>query len=123
MARRSGKPVVLIATSRGQGGGSRALEAWQLGLGEPIPLSSAEHGEGMADLYQAIAPHLNDGAAENRGARQATYIEAERELGEDDEPAEPVLLLPQRPIRVAVMAGPNAGKSTLINHLIGETGC
>jgi GTP-binding protein len=71
------------------------LDAFGLGLGEPIPVS-AEHGEGMADLYAAVAAY----AAEF----------------EDDEPDEDA----GKPISIAIVGKPNAGKSTLVNRLIGE---
>ncbi|OGN44926.1 MAG: ribosome biogenesis GTPase Der [Caulobacterales bacterium RIFCSPHIGHO2_01_FULL_70_19] len=95
--RKVDKPVILLANkseSRESGGG--VGEAHGLGFGEPVALS-AEHGEGMADLYAAIV--------------QAS---ADIELAESDgEEAD-------KPIRIAVIGRPNAGKSTLINRLLGE---
>src|ERR671920_1539876 len=58
MVRRSGKPVILIANkAEGGAGMAGAYDAFSLGLGDPVPLS-AEHGEGMADLFEALLPHF-----------------------------------------------------------------
>ncbi len=109
---------VILAANKAEGSAAEAgvLEAYGLGLGEPLRLS-AEHGEGMPDLYGILQP-LADQFAE-RAAAEAP--ETDVELSEDDDIDSPLpQLTAARPMQIAVVGRPNAGKSTLINKIMGE---
>ncbi len=116
--RRRGKPVVLVANkAEARGAESGLYDAFRLGLGEPCPIS-AEHGEGMLDLRDAIVAVLGEetALAEEEEAVAVTDVELSPEEGDKEEPAYD----DSKPLRVAVVGRPNAGKSTLINRFLGE---
>ncbi|MDR9772227.1 ribosome biogenesis GTPase Der [Rhizobium hidalgonense] len=119
MLRRRGKPVVLVANkSEARGSDSGFYDAYTLGLGEPTPIS-AEHGQGMIDLRDAIVAAIGeDRAYPTKEDVAVTNVDVSDSEGgdEDEEPAYDET----KPLRVAIVGRPNAGKSTLINRFLGE---
>ena len=110
---------VLLAANKAEGAAADpgVLEAFSLGLGEPIRLS-AEHGEGLTDLYAALQP-LADTFAE-RAEEDAPEVDVSVDEDIDDEDAVAPQPTATKPLQVAVVGRPNAGKSTLINRILGE---
>jgi GTP-binding protein len=99
--RNSDTPVILMGNkAEGKAGETGLIEAYALGLGDPIPFS-AEHGEGLVDLFEALRPHIE---------REDEYPVEEED---DDESSE-------GPLKLAIVGRPNAGKSTLVNRMLGE---
>jgi GTP-binding protein len=115
LVRRADKPIILIANkAEGKQGEAGALDAWELGLGEPVPLS-AEHGDGFGGLYEALLTALPEATAL---PSEKEADDAERPVfGEEEDGSE---LDETKPLRIAVVGRPNAGKSTLINRFLGE---
>ena len=91
-------PVIVVANkAEGHAGQTSALEAYGLGLGDPVVIS-AEHGEGVADLFEALLPHVEN----------ERFAEQTEQADEDG------------PLKLAIVGRPNAGKSTLVNRMLGE---
>jgi len=91
-------PVIVVANkAEGHAGQTSALEAYGLGLGDPVVIS-AEHGEGVADLFEALLPHVEN----------EWFAEQTEQADEDG------------PLKLAIVGRPNAGKSTLVNRMLGE---
>jgi GTP-binding protein len=93
-------PVVLVA-NKAESRASEAgiLDSYRLGLGDPVPIS-AEHGEGVADLFEALRPLI-----------EVEDVDEDGEEEDDDR---------ERPLKLAIVGRPNAGKSTLVNRMLGE---
>ena len=101
--RQSTVPVIPVANkAEGKAGDGGLFEMFSLGFGDPVALS-AEHGQGMADLFEALLPHLDEG-------------QRERDAAEPEEEVDELA----GPLKLAIVGRPNAGKSTLINRFLGE---
>ncbi|MFP7571622.1 ribosome biogenesis GTPase Der [Marivita sp. S2033] len=114
LRKRSNHVILGANKAEGQAADAGVLEAYALGLGEPLRLS-AEHGEGMPELYSVLQP-LAD-AFRERAEPDAPETEVDVD---DDDPDAPRAITKAKPLQIAVVGRPNAGKSTLINQILGE---
>ncbi len=125
--RKRGKPVVLVANkAEARAAASGFYDAFGLGLGEPCPIS-AEHGEGMPDLRDAIIAALGEElvfADKDRVEEAESDVDIVVQADDKSSPAQADETIEAydetKPMRVAIVGRPNAGKSTLINRLLGQ---
>lgn len=115
LLRRRGKPTIVVANkSEGRAGSQGYLEAFEFGFGEPVRLS-AEHGEGIDDLFRAILPLIEISDSTDGLPEKAGCTGPEQELhGSEGES------LKSGPLQIAVVGRPNSGKSSLINRILGQ---
>ncbi|MFE3835484.1 ribosome biogenesis GTPase Der [Pseudogemmobacter sonorensis] len=118
LRRKSARVILGVNKAEGKAGDAGALEAWSLGLGEPVRLS-AEHGEGMDDLYHVLTPLRAEFAAREAEILPETDLDIPED-SEDEDDEESWRPSAAKPLQIAVIGRPNAGKSTLVNRILGE---
>lgn len=114
--RKQKTPVILVANKcEGKAGAPGMYEAYGLGLGEPVPFS-AEHGEGQAELFDALKPFAEAAGALDDDEDDDDFAPPEPAEGEEIETED----RPERPLQLVIVGRPNVGKSTLVNRLLGQ---
>ncbi len=120
LRKRSGHVILAANKAEGAAAEPGVYEAYGLGLGDPVQIS-AEHGEGMNELYARLMPLSDSFDARAEAEAPETDVPLDEEADPDDETVPAYLApTPERPLQVAVVGRPNAGKSTLINTILGE---
>jgi GTP-binding protein len=120
LRKRSGHVILAANKAEGAAAEPGVYEAYGLGLGDPVQIS-AEHGEGMNELYARLMPLSDSFDARAEAEAPETDVPLDDEADPDDETVPAYLApTPERPLQVAVVGRPNAGKSTLINTILGE---
>ena len=117
LRKRASKVILAANKAEGKAGEAGFLEAYSLGLGEPVQLS-AEHGEGMVDLAVALE-EMSEGLVATDHTPQ-TDVEISDEITEDEDHSGLIEITSGKPLQIAVVGRPNAGKSTLVNQILGE---
>ena len=119
LRKKSARVIIGVNKAEGAAGDGGAIEAWSLGLGEPVRLS-AEHGEGMDDLYRLLRPLVDEFAEREAMNTPEVEVDIPEEWGDEEVDETAHRPNAKKPLQIAVIGRPNAGKSTLINKIIGE---